>query len=117
MEMEQGDRDQRELDGEAGEDRPKQDAADPAPASLRRGARTRPDARMLVQGDDRDDRGEAHLEARRRAGFRPEQEHDQRADRDQPQGHRLAPERDAGRTSKAAMQERTVGTSAPVSKV
>ncbi len=49
---------------------------------------------MLVKGDDRGDRGEAHLEARPGQRFGPEQEHDERGDRDQPQGQRLAPQRD-----------------------
>ena len=70
-----------------------------------------------MQRDDRGDRREAHLEARAGQRFGPEQQHDQRADRDQPQADRVAAERDAGSTSNAAMQLRTVGTCAPVSKV
>ena len=47
----------------------------------------------------------------------PEQQHDQRADRDQPDADRVAAERDPGEDQQAATQLRTVGTCAPVSKV
>ena len=49
-----------------------------------------------MERDDRGDGGEAHLEAGAGERFRPEQQHDQRADRDQPHADRLAAERDPG---------------------
>ena len=85
VEMEERDRHQRELDGEAGEDQREEDAADPRRPALVAARDPGLDARIFVQGDDRDDRGEAHLEARAGQALGPEQQHDQRADRDQAQ--------------------------------
>jgi hypothetical protein len=46
-----------------------------------------------MKGDDGGDSGEAELEAGSRQCFRPEQEHDDGADRHQPEADRLAPQR------------------------
>ena len=48
----------------------------------------------------------------------PEQQHDQRADRDQPQADRVAAKRDPAEHQQARRcRPRTVGTCMPVSKV
>ncbi len=96
VEMEQGERDQGELDRKPGQDQPHGSAPDAHEyalvAALEQAAR--PGGR--VQGDDCGDRSEAHLEARAGQRLGPEQEHDQRADRDQPDAERVAAERDPG---------------------
>jgi hypothetical protein len=91
MEMEDRDRCQRCLDDEAGQQQGSQlaqQAAGPGPLALLEGAAG---PAQLMQGNDREDRGEAQLKARPRDRFGPEHHADQRARRDQPQRHRLAP--------------------------
>ena len=64
------------------------------PSSRRWNSRRAQRGRM--ERDDRGHRGEAHLEARPGERFGPEQQHDQRAGRDQPDAERIAAERDSG---------------------
>ncbi len=97
VEMEQGDRRQRDLDGEAGEDKGEERPARFGRPAFVAAREPGLGARIFVQRDDRDDGGEAHLEARAGERFRPEQEHDQRADRDQAKGDRLAAQGNAGK--------------------
>ena len=96
VEVEQGDRDQRQLDGEAGRDEAQNEARRARDAALVAAGEPGLDAGIFMQGDDRDDRREAHLEARPDQRFGPQDEHDQRADRDEAQRQRLAADRDAG---------------------
>ena len=95
MEMEQGHRHQRKLDHQAGRDHRQQCARDPDRdpflAALKKAAR--PGGRM--QGDDRGDRGEAHLEARAGQGFGPKQQHDERARGDEADADGIAAERNS----------------------
>jgi hypothetical protein len=115
--MEQGDRGERDLDGEAGEDEGEQRARDPRPPALRRAARTRRGRAGFRAGDDRDDRGEAQLEARPGEAVRPEQSTISAPTATIRKVSASRPSAMPARTSKAATQERTVGTSAPVSRV
>ena len=96
VEMEQRHRHQRDLDARPvatipSSARPSR-AKDPFVAALEQPPR--PSGRM--EGDDRGDGGEAHLEARAGQRFRTKDEHDQRAGRDQADADRVAPERDPG---------------------
>ena len=119
VEMEQRDRRQRDLDRRARSAPARAGSARPAPSppSSRRDSSAF-DARMLVQRDDRDDRREAQLEARPDQPIRARAA--ARSARPTATSRSVIASRPSAipaSTSKAAMQERTVGTSAPVSSV
>ena len=96
VEMEQGERDQGELDRKPGQDQPHGTAADSHEYALVAALEQPPRPGGRMQSDDGGDRGEAHLEARAGERLGPEQQHDERTDRDQPDAERIAAERDPG---------------------
>ena len=97
VEMIEGERDQRDLDRQTGGDQrapmPRNDRAPTIPSS--RGPSQRFTNGRLCKRDDRGDRREAQLEARSGQRFGLDQQHQQRADRDQSEAERIAAERNS----------------------
>ena len=93
MEMVERERHQRDLDRKARSDDPEQGAKNPRDHAFLAPLQQPPRPAGRMKRDDRGHRGKAHLEARSGNRLRTEDQHDQRAGRDQPDTERIAPKR------------------------